>query len=149
MTSVYNLDNVADIPNDQVFYCLSYEVDDIINKPTVPSKIQVISDPLMMPLDPWFAPWTLIKHNGIVYIRGWIIKPSGKSDLAQENVFVYNVNNQEASRSGLTPVTLRVGNFHSIGFYSPLLVSDQRTTTNSGFLLISHLRLDKYTWEKW
>ncbi len=139
-------DTIAAIPNGRPFYCLPSEVEEIIQHESL-SKIVVITTPALSR----YAPWTLIKHHGNVYLRGWISQPSKHALLLTGTAEIYNFDPETTSVPGLVPITLRVGSFEYMGFYTrlvTLLAPNQVHQTNQ-MLTVVNAHLDKYAWEKW
>ena len=134
------------IPDNSPFYCLPSEVEEVIRAQPL-SQISVITAPALSR----YAPWTLIKHKGKVYIRGWISKSDKPSLAASRTTPVYNFDPASAPQPHLIPVTLRVGGFEFLGFYTRLSTplapkSDPHTEQ---MLAAVYVQMDRYAWEKW
>ncbi len=78
--------------------------------------------------------WTLIKHDGKVYVRGWILRMS-------EKVFQTNGIDVSAHQDGtnfVVPITLPLKSFQVIP-----------GPGNNIEFHAQDIRLDKHAWEKW
>ena len=81
--------------------------------------------------------WTLIKHDGKVYVRGWILKMSPAA-LAQDGADVY-----AAGAPGyVVPNTLAVQNFTVSSANSPYQYPD-------AMFHAQDIHLDSHAYEKW
>ena len=78
--------------------------------------------------------WTLIKHGGQVYVRGWILRMSDK--VFQANGI--DVSAHQSAPDYVVPITLPINNFQVVpGPGNDILFHAQ------------NIHLDKYAWEKW
>lgn len=86
-------------------------------------------------------PWTLIKHNGKLYLRGWV---AGKFTAAQaEGQIVTLHGTQQSFELGVQPVPITLPvNFVQYGFNSNSGHNEPGITAGS-------ISLDSHAWEKW
>lgn len=83
--------------------------------------------------------WTLVKHNGRLYVRGWIDAMSPRA-LEQTAVEIRNNGTYVAGQQKVIHVTLALDNFRS----------QTGTSFPSGSAIqATGVRLDRHAWEKW
>ena len=86
-------------------------------------------------------PWTLIKHDGKLYLRGWV---AGKFTAAQAEGQILTLHaTQQSFELGVQPVAITLPvNFVQYGFNS-------NSGHNQPGISAGSLSLDNHAWEKW
>ena len=84
--------------------------------------------------------WTFIKHNGNLYVRGWIAARVTQARLKDETLNILNTPDSPTLGMTPTPVTLRVDNFNG----------DAWGGTEQEQTIYAHdVHLDSHAYEKW
>ncbi len=92
------------------------------------------------------ATWTIIKHSGQVYIRGWIRQMSRQ--MLQVNGADVSASRKSGGMGFVVPVTLSISNFTIDHDASNVPVSVLNLLPDEGFHA-NNIHLDKYAYEKW
>lgn len=102
----------------------------------------------------WSA-WTLIKHNGQIYLRGWVQQSEAQQNSSEKIVSIFNVQSPMKDLNRFVPITLLLSNLDMEGLYqngrnSPYDISVSNPSQQLVKELLVHgLHLDSHTWEKW
>lgn len=110
----------------------------------------------------WLAKsaWTLIKHNGQVYLRGWVGQDTAQQLASQKVVSIFNLQSPTEKAKHLVPITLPLATVNSEGLYQQMMdmpfgnpYSRAYNPRQPGWptqeLLVQGLPPDSHTWEKW
>ncbi len=110
--------------------------------------------------------WTLIKHNGQVYLRGWAEQKTTQQVTSQNNALVFNSQPPAYGRGQFVPITLSLGGVRSAEIYQSLSETSfgfpispdsspvfpegvNFTDTHMQMLLVHGLHLDSHAYETW
>jgi len=110
--------------------------------------------------------WTLIKHNGQVYLRGWAEQKTTQQVTSQNNALVFNSQPPVYGRGQFVPITLSLGGIRSAEIYQSLsetsfgfpISPDSSPVfpegvnfidTHMQMLLVHGLHLDSHAYETW
>lgn len=102
-----------------------------------------------------WSSWTLIKHNGQVYLRGWIEQDTAQQLTSQKVVSVFNLQAPMKDMGRFMPITLPLATVNAKGLYQSVgNISDGShfsypSRLPAQELLVQGLPLDKYAHEKW
>lgn len=123
---------VAQVADDRPFCCGYDIIQDIFyrfpaNRPLTEVLVDVRPD--------LKRPFHLIKHERIVYFRGWISAGLTPQQLEQSPLTVYNNADNPALNGKPRQITVSIDN-------------NQGSVTSSSLTIVG-VHLDKYAWEKW
>lgn len=101
---------------------------------------------------PW-PEWAAVKHQGHLYVRGWVPGGSNPADMANRFLHFYNTPTAPELDGAAKHVSLRLDNVQ----YEPgervyrrkLPIASFGTTNNEEQVLLANVRLDEHAWEKW
>lgn len=99
--------------------------------------------------------WTLIKHKGQIYLRGWVQQSAAQQNSSEKIVSIFNVQSPMKDLNRFVPITLLLSNLDMEGLYqngrnSPYDISVSNPSQQLVKELLVHgLHLDSHTWEKW
>lgn len=140
--------NVAKFPDDVPFLLTGTSVDRLLHG----------DDPAQIHIDPNAAVdiglhdhwWTLVKHQGHVYLRGWLPAPPTADALQGATVDIDSVAVIPENADRPAEVTLRLDALKSCGYYSRTIAtgdSDSRFPTMDEKFTLSDVHLDQHAWE--
>jgi hypothetical protein len=101
--------------------------------------------------------WIVTKHQGHVYLRGWVAGDVTQESIAGHYLYLYNSPLPAELRGNAKQISLRLGDFQ----YGPrgVFYSKQWYFTSKGFedqdalfqqqLPLTNIHLDDHAWEKW
>lgn len=93
-------------------------------------------------------PWTLIKHNGKLYLRGWVAGKFTVAQAAQQHVTLHS--SPQSFELGVQPVPITLPmSFVQYGSFPSSSVQSQAALTTGHVSLDGDVSLDGHAWENW
>lgn len=132
---------VGEIPDGQTFHCGGTKLREITRPAADPSRLPHIPVPqiLVDVRSNLYLPYTLVKREGHLYLRGWVAARLSKSQLAGHRLNVYGDPTVPVLGYSPTQITLRLDQcvlWPDYGEMGPMVT-------------VAEVHLDRHAWEKW
>ena len=157
------LEPLSQVPDDQPIHCTTKSLQQLfssytqsqlqLHKPFDPMHPLGILDPKSLAQSNQLfdvrpnlqKPWTLIKHEGRLYIRAWVAAQFSEAEAEGITISLHSSNG--TFELGIHPIGITLpASFWSLGTSYP---QASPGNYNEPVLAVTNIHLDKHAWEKW